>query len=64
MISVSCMIWEGEEVKKADLTVLDVGWSIIQKVDSLPETSDYLLLGMGLSVVSMLLPAAFRAYHR
>ncbi len=26
------MIWEGSEVKKVDLTVLDIGWTIIQKV--------------------------------
>ena len=58
------MIWEGEELKKADLTVLDVGWSIIQKVDSIPETSDYLLLGLGLAVMAMMLPAVFRVYHR
>ena len=29
---VSCIIWETEEVKKVDLTVLDLGWTIIQKV--------------------------------
>ena len=60
---VSCMIWEDEEVKKADLTVLDVGWSIIQKVDKIPQSSDYLMFGVVLSVVIMLLPPLFRAYH-
>ncbi len=29
---VSCMIWEGRDVKKVDLNVLDIGWTIIQKV--------------------------------
>ena len=28
----SCMIWEGRDVKKVDLSVLDIGWTIIQKV--------------------------------
>ena len=30
--NVSCMIWEGRDVKKVDLSVLDIGWTIIQKV--------------------------------
>ena len=121
------MIWEGEEVKKIDLTVLDVGWTIIHKVntslwlglspidtgrsngplmlrncffdfavehwfsccatepgfnkkgmaftrvysisifffqvDKLPENSNYLFLGMAFSIMNMMLPLAFRAYH-
>ncbi len=44
-LPVSCTIWEGEEVKKVDLTVLDIGWTIIQRVDKIRETCDYLLLG-------------------
>ena len=44
-ISVSCTIWEGFEVKKADLSVLDVAAAIIAKVDVMPESTDYLCGG-------------------
>ena len=37
--AVSCMIWEGDQVKKVDLTVLDISWTIIQKVDKIPHVS-------------------------
>jgi hypothetical protein len=42
---VSCTIWEGLEVKKADLSVLDVAAAIIAKVDVMPESTDYLCGG-------------------
>lgn len=48
---VSCMIWEGNECKKVDLTALDIGWAIIDKVDGLPESSDYFLIGLIFSVI-------------
>ena len=57
------MIWEGEDLKKVDLTVLDISWSIIQKVDKIPETCDYLVLGVAFSVLMACLPVLFRAYH-
>ena len=52
-----------EEPKKADLTVLDVGYTIIQKVDRIPENSDYLGLGVIFSLLEMMLPLVFRAYN-
>ena len=62
-VSVSCMIFEGEEVKKVDLTVLDIGFTIIQKVDSTSETCDYIVVGMVFSVAMALVPLFFRLYQ-
>ncbi|GFN86620.1 homeodomain transcription factor [Plakobranchus ocellatus] len=59
---VSCLIWEGNECKKIDLTALDIGWAIIDKVDSLPESSDYFLIGLFFSIIIGLVPVVFRAY--
>ncbi|XP_064597499.1 LOW QUALITY PROTEIN: protein PHTF2-like [Liolophura sinensis] len=59
---VSCVIWEGNECKKVDLTALDIGWAIIEKVDSIAESSDYILIGLAFSVLMGLVPLAFRAY--
>lgn len=42
---VSCTVWEGFEVKKTDLSVLDVAAAIIAKVDVMPESTDYLCGG-------------------
>uniref|UniRef100_A0A2C9JQE2 PHTF1/2 N-terminal domain-containing protein n=1 Tax=Biomphalaria glabrata TaxID=6526 RepID=A0A2C9JQE2_BIOGL len=59
---VACVIWEGNECKKLDLTALDIGWAIIDKVDSLPESSDYFLIGLLFSVLMGLVPIVFRVY--
>ncbi|XP_050393677.1 protein PHTF1 [Patella vulgata] len=60
---VSCVIWEGNECKKVDLTALDIGWAIIDKVDNLPESSDYIWIGICFSFLIGCVPLAFRAYH-
>ncbi|ELU06136.1 hypothetical protein CAPTEDRAFT_227509 [Capitella teleta] len=60
---VSCLIWEGDEVKKVDLTVLDVGWTIIKRVECIPEKADYIKMGVVLSFLLVLMPCAFRLYH-
>ncbi|KAH9492623.1 hypothetical protein Btru_024085 [Bulinus truncatus] len=59
---VSCVIWEGNDCKKVDLTALDIGWAIIDKVDSLPESSDYFLIGLLFSIIMGLVPIVFRMY--
>ncbi|XP_059140412.1 uncharacterized protein LOC131928402 isoform X2 [Physella acuta] len=59
---VSCVIWEGNDCKKVDLTALDIGWAIIDKVDSLPESSDYFLIGLLFSVLMGLVPLVFRIF--
>lgn len=57
------MIWEPNAVHKVDLTVLDIGWTIMQKVDKLPETCDYLVLGIVFSLMIMFTPTFYRIYH-
>lgn len=59
---VSCVIWEGNECKKVDLTALDIGWAIIDKVDSLPESSDYFLIGLLFSVLMSCMPLVYRGF--
>ena len=44
-VSVTCIIWERNECKKVELTALDIGWAIIETVDKIPESSDYILIG-------------------
>ena len=48
---VSCTVWEGMDVKKADLSVLDVAAAIIAKVDVIPESTDYLFGGENNSAI-------------
>lgn len=45
IISVSCTMWEKKEVKKADLSVLDISSAIIARVEEIPEQMDYFYLG-------------------
>lgn len=44
-ILVSCTMWEKKEVKKADLSVLDISSAIIARVEEIPEQMDYFYLG-------------------
>lgn len=45
VISVSCTMWESSDVKKADLSVLDISSAIIGRVESMPENMDYFYVG-------------------
>jgi len=45
VIAVSCTIWESRDVKKADLSVLDISSAIIARVESMPESMDYFYVG-------------------
>jgi hypothetical protein len=45
VISVSCTVWESRDVKKADLSVLDISSAIIARVESMPENMDYFYVG-------------------
>ncbi|XP_055995380.1 protein PHTF2-like isoform X2 [Ostrea edulis] len=60
---VSCVIWEGSEVKKVELTGIDIGWTIIEKVDNIPESSDYILIGLVFSLIIGCIPVMFKVYH-
>lgn len=57
---VSCTVWEGMDVKKADLSVLDVAAAIIAKVDVIPESTDYLFGGLVMAAIFALLPIFYR----
>lgn len=39
--TVSCTLWEKREVKKAELSVLDISSAIIARVEGMPENFDY-----------------------
>lgn len=57
------MIWESGECQKVELTALELGWTIIEKVDDIPESSDYILIGLMFSILLCLTPVLFRIYH-
>lgn len=60
---VSCMIWEPNSVHKVDMTVMDIGWMIIQRVDKINDTLDYLILGFIFSLLLMCTPVIYRGFH-
>lgn len=58
--SVSCTIWEHNEIKKAELSVFDISSAIISKVEMMPQSMDYFYVGIALATVLAVLPAIFR----
>lgn len=60
---VTCIIWEVNECKKVELTAMDIGWAIIDTVDKIPESSDYILIGIAFSIIMGLTPVLFHAFH-
>ncbi|XP_042229127.1 protein PHTF2-like isoform X2 [Homarus americanus] len=59
-VKVSCKIWEGVEVKKVDLSVLDISSAVISKVDSLQHTTHYLQFGLTMATLIALVPSIYR----
>ena len=59
-ISVSCTIWTRRDIKKAELSVLDISSAIIARVESMPESMNYFYGGLMLSVVLSLIPSIKR----
>lgn len=59
------MIWECGEAHKVELTVADVGWKIVARVDCLmsQQPCTYFILGIVFSLALMLLPVAYHVYH-
>ena len=49
-------------MKKAELSVLDISWAIIQRVDQVSEPSEYVRLAFVFSLIAMSLPLGFRSY--
>lgn len=57
---VSCTLWTKHDAKKAEMSVLDISSAIIQRVDSIPETCDYVYIGLVLSLILSLTPTYCR----
>lgn len=57
---VSCTLWTKHEAKKAEMSVLDISMAIIQRVESIPETCDYVYIGVVLSLILALTPTYCR----
>lgn len=45
LFAVSCTMWEKREVKKAELSVLDISSAIIARVEAMPEHMNYFYAG-------------------
>lgn len=63
LIPVSCVIWEGDECQKVDLTALHISWVIIEKVEKIPDASDSIFIGLFFSLIMGLVPPMFRTYN-
>ncbi|XP_052896932.1 protein phtf [Anopheles moucheti] len=57
---VSCTMWEAREAKKAEMSVLDISSAIIERVEAMPESCDYVYIGVVLTVFLSLVPAFCR----
>jgi hypothetical protein len=57
---VSVTIWSKHEAKKAEMNVFEISSAIINRVDSIPETYDYLYIGIVFSVLLSLVPVYCR----
>ncbi|KAL1464847.1 hypothetical protein WDU94_004458 [Cyamophila willieti] len=57
---VSCTMWEKKDVKKADLSVLDISSAIIGRVEQIPDNMDYFYTGMIMSTLLSFLPSLCR----
>lgn len=60
LIAVNCTLWDGREVKKTEMSVLDISSAIIKRVEAIPETCDYVYIGLVFSLVLSLVPAFCR----
>lgn len=57
---VSCTIWERRDMKKAELSVLDISSAIIARVETMPESRDYFYIGMVFATVLAVMPVVCR----
>ncbi|KAL5288610.1 PHTF1 family protein [Megaselia abdita] len=53
---ISCTFWDRREAKKAEMSVLDISSCIIERVAQMPETCDYIYIGVFFSSVLSLVP--------
>lgn len=59
-LAVNCTIWDGRELKKVEMSVLDISSVIIKRVEAIPDTCDYIYIGVVFSLVLSLVPAFCR----
>ncbi|XP_048518401.1 protein phtf isoform X3 [Dendroctonus ponderosae] len=59
-VKASCMIYERDDIKKADLSMLDISSIIIGKVAAMQSTPDYFYAGIVVSTLLALLPLLCR----
>lgn len=57
---ISCTVWEQREIKKAQMSVLEISSCIIERVESMPETNDYIYIGLSFSFILSLIPSFCR----
>ncbi|XP_063992480.1 protein phtf isoform X2 [Diachasmimorpha longicaudata] len=57
---VSCTLWTRRDIKKAELSVLDISSAIIARAESMPESMDYFYGGIVLSIVLAIIPSIRR----
>ncbi|XP_065202605.1 protein phtf [Planococcus citri] len=57
---VSCTMWEKKDVKKANLSVLDISSAIIARVEAMPENVDYFYIGIVMSIALAMVPSISR----
>ncbi|KAH8391209.1 hypothetical protein KR215_008811, partial [Drosophila sulfurigaster] len=57
---ISCTIWDQRDTKKAQLSVLEIASCIIERVDSLGVTNDYIYIGVFFSFLLTLIPTFCR----
>lgn len=57
---VNCTVWDGREVKKTEMSVLDISSAIIKRVEDIVDTCDYVYIGLVFSLVLSLVPAFCR----
>ncbi|XP_037947353.1 protein phtf [Teleopsis dalmanni] len=53
---ISCTVWDQREIKKAQMSVLEISSCIIARVESMPETNDYIYIGIFFSFILSLIP--------
>lgn len=53
-------MWKRRDIKKAELSVLDISSAIIARVESMPESMNYFYGGLILSIALCLIPSIKR----
>ncbi|XP_062921499.1 putative homeodomain transcription factor 1 isoform X2 [Mobula hypostoma] len=61
---VSAIIWEGNECKKFDMSVLEISGMIMKRANTFEQHNGYRILGYVVTAVLTLLPFAFRLFQQ